>query len=181
MKKSFIALSACALMASGVAVAETVSSAVTVKFTGEVVETPCVITVGNAGTVDLGHVKKAKAQKGTVTPIPFRLSECGSYNSVSFHWNTPTIAALENGKLATNIAGVYVAFYSDAEGKTAVTEIANTTVEFDDGHAVAGENQDEVVLHTPFYAQLVTDDNTDPTAAGSVTANMAFKVDFEYK
>ena len=95
MKKYFVVLSACALMASGVALAEdpvkTASSNVEVQLTGEVVETPCTITVGNAGTVDLGQIKKAANKKGTVTPIPFRLSECGSYDKVTFHWNTPSI------------------------------------------------------------------------------------------
>lgn len=188
MKKYFVVLSACALMASGVALAEdpvkTASSNVEVQLTGEVVETPCTITVGNAGTVDLGQIKKAANKKGTVTPIPFRLSECGSYDKVTFHWNTPTIAKLDGqGRLGTNIDGVYVSFYTDAAGTVPVT-MNTAPVDFtDDFHTVNPEGaHGEVILHTPYYAQLVTGGEADaPTQAGPVNATMAFKVDFEYK
>lgn len=188
MKKCFVALSACALMASDVALAEdpvkTASSNVEVQLTGEVVETPCTITVGNAGTVDLGQIKKAANKKGTVTPIPFRLSECGSYDKVTFHWNTPTIAKLDGqGRLGTNIDGVYVSFYTDPAGTVPVT-MNTAPVDFtDDFHTVNPEGaHGEVILHTPYYAQLVTGDEAHaPTQAGPVNATMAFKVDFEYK
>lgn len=186
MKKCFVVLSACALMASGVALAEdqvkTASSNVEVQLTGDVVETPCTITVGNAGTVDLGQIKKAANKKGTVTPIPFRLSECGSYDKVTFHWNTPTIAKLdEQGRLGTNINGVYVSFYTDAAG-TVPVKMETAPIGSEDNFGAV--NQDgthgEVILHTPYYAQLVTGDNA-PEQAGPVNATMAFKVDFDYK
>ncbi len=82
MRIGSIVLSTCSVMICGVAFADDSAvnrltpGCVTVNFTGEVVEAPCVVSVGNANSVDLGRIKKVAGKKGRITPDPFYLTDC---------------------------------------------------------------------------------------------------------
>ena len=179
MKKCLIALSACTLMASWAALANDAKTGnVVVTFTGEVVETPCVITVGNANTIDLGQVKNLANQKGAITPIPFRFSQCQAFNNVEVSWATATTGKLEEGRLITQMKHVYIDFFRDIHA----TQKADNSAVVEQITADAPnevEEVPEVFMFTPMYARLTTDENNAPDQVGTVTSAVTFKVDFK--
>ena len=80
MRIGSIVLSTCSVLICGAAFADDSAvnrptpGCVTVNFTGEVVEAPCVVSVGNGNSVDLGRIKKVAGKKGRITPVPFYLT-----------------------------------------------------------------------------------------------------------
>lgn len=181
MKKIITAAGLCALMASSSVFAAPTSGNITVNFTGEVVDTPCIITVGNANSVDLGQVKKAADKKGVMTPVPFRFSQCtkGSADGVDISWNASTNGDLEaaTGRLPTALENVYMAFYKDFTGATVLDKNA-IRLDMDLSGLSDTQESSEVFMFVPMFAQLQTG-SAAPTQTGTVTAAVTFKADYK--
>ena len=187
MRIGLIAFSAFSLItcgaafAAGPAATQPTTSCVTVNFTGEVVETPCLVSVGNANSVDLGQIKKVAGKKGRITPVPFYLTDCkGDVNAVCVTWDGATTGTLEGGKLTTNIKNVSMSFYKDSHATSGSEVKAREVIDLHiDATTKGTDGVNRNYLSIPLYARLETDDTKEPESVGTVSSSVIFKVQFK--
>ncbi len=170
MRIGSIVLSTCSVLICGAAFADDSAvnrptpGCVTVNFTGEVVEAPCVVSVGNANSVDLGRIKKVAGKKGRITPVPFYLTDCkGDVNTVCVTWDGATTGTLNGGKLNTNIKNVSVSFYKDSHATRGSEVKVREAIDLHIDSATEGtKGGNRNYLSIPLYARLETDERIRP-------------------
>ena len=187
MRIGSIVLSTCSVLICGAAFADDSAvnrptpGCVTVNVTGEVVEAPCVVSVGNANSVDLGQIKKVAGKKGRITPVPFYLTDCkGDVNTVCVTWDGATTGTLNGGKLNTNIKNVSVSFYKDSHATRGSEVKVREAIDLHIDSATEGtKGGNRNYLSIPLYARLETDDAKEPESLGTVSSPVIFKVQFK--
>lgn len=179
MKKTLIALGAIALFTTAAHAAS--SSNVQVTFTGEVVSTPCVVTVGNGLSIGLGQINAKANEKGTTVAVPFMFSQCGQTpamtdNKVAISIASTTYGALTDGKIPTNKENVSIGFYKDPAAQDS-SKLETAGVELDVDAANFTSAADGSFTLTPLFARLEAG-NVAPTA-GQVSTAVNFKIDYK--
>ena len=179
MKKSVCLMAILgAFVASGAMAATQVqptdhNQTVSVKFTGSVIDSNCVITAGDGTSVNLGTYNLQK-KTAPIVPVTFTFTGCENAKAVasvtlkSDGGAYPQKGNVANHVLSTNQKGLTIQLYKDlsgtTEGMAEITKDGKNTL-------VAGEGKVTVA-----YAQLK--DAKDTVAKGPVEGLATFDVTF---
>ena len=169
MKKSVCLMAVLGAFATtGAMAANADDQQIDVKFKGRVITSECVVTPGDAGTVDLGTFN-TNNNAAPIVPVQFAFSNCKNATEKMAHvtlkrdgGDFPGQGNVGDHTISTNKQGINVEFYTDSTGATkgmATLNDQNGKLDVDGNAAVV----------TVAYAKMV------PTKTGQLNAGDEIK------
>lgn len=182
MKKTYLAITLLGILAASANAAAQTSESIPVRFTGEVKEATCMVTVGQSGNVvELGRVALDPGSEGVLVPVVFNFTRCKNttIEKVSFvggqnggqsddpKTDTPT----KTGTLATDRNFVSVQLYNDATASGPFKHEVQLKKQID--------TNGPQFTTIPFYARLQVSSGSQKASAGPVTSAALFTVTYQ--